>query len=214
MPEITPTRRSIIRTAAWSVPAITVASAAPAFASSGADPTYQSVTETFTYEARLGGESGPAIGDITVEVTATVPATAPRGATLNPTTTQSTVTIPASLADLLKSVYLPGATSVTGTSVSTSVLSGTLPGTTVANLTIPSTPLPPDGQPLVTVASGSSAAGLPVPVDTPLGTTFITMGQPNSVLTGDNGTVYESVLFKKPGTTDADYQLATFEVIA
>lgn len=32
MPELVPTRRTVIRTAAWSVPAVTVAAAAPAFA--------------------------------------------------------------------------------------------------------------------------------------------------------------------------------------
>lgn len=214
MPEVTPTRRTVIRTAAWSVPAVTVAAAAPAYAVSLAAPTYQTVTQTFTYEARLGGPTGQALGDISVEVTATVPATAPRGTVLNPTTTSSTVTIPAQLADLLKMVYLSGATSLSGTSVSTSILSGTLPGTTVSNLTIASTPMPPNGQDMVTVATGSSDGGLSVPTTAPPGTTFITMGEPSSRLVGNNDKVYESVLYKKPGSTDADYRLATFEVVA
>lgn len=38
MPEIVPTRRSVLRTAAWAVPAVTVATAAPAFAASQVVP--------------------------------------------------------------------------------------------------------------------------------------------------------------------------------
>lgn len=222
MSSLTPSRRTVLRTAAWSVPAVTVATAAPAFAASSppGEPTYQDVTRDFVYDARLGGAAGPVIGQIEVSVTATVPLVAPVGSTLAPTQTTSTVTIPASLADLLKTVYLPGATQIEGTSVSTSALSGAINGATVANLTIPMTQLPPNGQPLVTVASGQSEAPMEVPAGNPTGTVVITMGEPQSQLVGFNadgtatGGVYDSVLFKREGSTDADYQLATFEVVA
>src|SRR5690606_7900009 len=52
MPEIVPTRRTVIRTAAWAVPAVSVAAAAPAFATSpGGEPgaTYTTVTRNFTF---------------------------------------------------------------------------------------------------------------------------------------------------------------------
>lgn len=218
MSSLTPSRRTVLRTAAWSVPAVTVATAAPAFASSpnpNDPPTYQTVTQAFTYEARLGGPTGTPLGDIGVEVTAIVPLTAPRGSELNPTETTSTVTIPGNLANLLKQVYLPGATEIDGTSVSTSILTGALSDTTVANLTIPRTPLPGQDQPMITTATGASESGLLVPADATPGLVTITMGEPNSKLTGYNadgptGGVYDSVLYKKDGV---DYTLATFNVV-
>lgn len=221
----TPSRRTIVRTAAWSVPAVTLATAAPAFATSPipGDPTapeYQTLTKVFSYDARLGGPTGGVLGQIAVEVTATVPLIAPQGATLNPTQTVSKVTIPANLADLLKSLYLPGATQVDGTSVSASELTGVVNTTVTSNLTIPMTPLPAAGQPMVTTASGQSAGGLVIPGNNPTGLVTITMGEPASVLVGyradgtPTGGEYVSNLYKRVGTTDADYLLANFNVVA
>lgn len=207
MSRITPTRRTVVRTAAWSLPAVTVAAAAPAYAASR-EATYQTVTKTFVYSA-LG------IADITVEVTAVdVPLTAPAGETLRQIQTSSTVTIPANLAGILRTSFLGGADQVSGTSASTSQLTGalTLPSTT--NLTIPLTPFPTNA-PLVTVASGAGGA-LTVPAGTAPGVVTITMGEPTSQLVGHNadgspnGSVYDSTLAKKTGN---DYVLATFEIV-
>ncbi|QIK74558.1 DUF6801 domain-containing protein [Nocardioides piscis] len=133
-----PTRRTVVRTAAWSVPAISVISAAPAFASSpgGSQPTYQDITKSFIYTA-LGTI------DILVEVTAIdVPLTAPVGATLKPIQTNSKVTIPANLAPTLRSLFLGNADQVSGTSTSVSELTGAITISSPSNLTIPLTPFP------------------------------------------------------------------------
>lgn len=214
MPEIKPTRRAVIRTAAWSVPAVTVAAAAPAFAGSGpgATPTYQDVTKTFIYTA-LGGAV-----DISVAVTArNVPLTAPVGATLLPIETTSVVTIPATLAPTLRSLFLGNAAKVGGTSVSVSELTGALTLNSTTNLTIPIEPFPAAADPLITTASGTGNP-LTVPGGAIPGLVTITMGQPNSTLVGynnddtPNGSTYNSVLAYK--TAKTDYVLATFNVVS
>lgn len=207
-----PTRRTVVRTAAWSVPAISVISAAPAFASSpgGSQPTYQDITKSFIYTA-LGTI------DILVEVTAIdVPLTAPVGATLKPIQTNSKVTIPANLAPTLRSLFLGNADQVSGTSTSVSELTGAITISSPSNLTIPLTPFPAAGLPLVTSASGAGGA-LSVPANNALGPVVITMGAPSSTLLGHNadgspnGSTYTSTLAKKAGV---DYTLANFNVVA
>lgn len=204
MSSVMPSRRTVVRTTAWSVPAITVATAAPAFAASE-QPSYQTVTKEFIYAAT--------IGQVKVVVEARVPLVAPRGSNLDPTTTKSTVTIPNQTRQLL-ALLLSNPVSVDGTSLSTSVLSGSLAGTTTANLVIARAPFPSSGD-LVTVATGASASGLPVPANASPGTVVITMGEPKSTLIGYNASggrtgTYDSNLTKISGN---DYTLATFQVV-
>lgn len=208
MSQFTTDRRTIVKGAAWTIPAVSVAAAAPSLAASPTcEPTYQDITKTFVYSA-LG------IADITVEVTAkNVPLTAPAGASLQPIETSSKVTIPANIAGLLRQLYLPGAVEVDGTSVSVSTLSGAYPGEATTNLTIDRTPFPASGD-LVTVATGTGEQSS-VPDDASTGLVTITMGEPNSTLNGyteDGSAVgpYESNLAKKDGN---DYVLATFNVV-
>ena len=204
MSSVMPSRRTVVRTTAWSVPAITIATAAPAFAASE-QPTYQTVTKEFTYAAT--------IGQVKVVVEARVPLVAPRGTDLDPTTTTSTVTIPDQTRQLLQ-LLLGGPAQVGGTSLSTSTLSGALAGTTTANLAIARVPFPSSGN-LVTVATGASASGLTVPTNATPGTVVITMGEPQSTLVGYNASggqtgTYPSNLTKIAGN---DYTLATFQVV-
>lgn len=200
-------RRTIVKGAAWAVPAVSVAAAAPTLAASPTcETTYQTIEKTFIYSA-LG------IADITVAVTArNVPLVTYPGAELEPIETSSTVTIPANIAGLLRQLYLPGAVEVEGTSVSTSELTGVITKSTTTNLTVARAEFPASG-PLVTVATGNGA-GDTVDSGTSAGTVTITMGSPQSTLTGyteDGSEVgpYESTLQKKDGN---DYVLGTFTV--
>lgn len=209
MSSVMPSRRTVVRTTAWSVPAITIATAAPAFATShDVEPTYQTVEKTFVYEAT--------IGQVTVKVNAVVPLTAPVGSILNPTQTTSTVTIPDSTRSILGPFILGNPAFVDGTSKSVSDLEGVLATTTTSNLTIPRTPFPTSGD-LVTVASGVSDSPMQVPAGTSLGTVVIKMGRPESILYGynangtPNGKEFKSTLNK---ITSQDYTLATFQVVA
>ncbi|NYF98442.1 DUF6801 domain-containing protein [Janibacter cremeus] len=210
-------RRAITKGAAWSVPAVAVAAAAPSLAAStNCETTYQTITKEFIYQTDV-----PFLGlrDITVEVTANnVPLVTHPGATLLPIETSSTVTIPEDLAGLLGSVMLGNAAKVSGTSSSESTLSGVIDTVTSTPLTIPLTDFPADGEDLVTVASG---AGDPLDVDsaTSPGLVVITMGEPSSTLVGydesgdPNGKTYDSNLQKDPARDEGGYyDLATFTV--
>lgn len=203
-------RRTVAKGAAWTIPAVAVAGAAPALAASPAcEATYTSITKTFVYSA-LG------LFDITVVVTANnVPVNVPAGVELLPISTTSEVTIPENVVGAMKSLYLGAdATQIDGTSISVSELTGVVTTTATTHLTIPLTPIPANG-PLVTVASGSGMP-LTVPAGTAAGAVTITMGEPVSPLTGydDAGNVtgtYKSELKKKDGNA---YVLATFDICA
>ncbi|GGD07834.1 DUF6801 domain-containing protein [Nocardioides daphniae] len=216
MPEIKPTRRAVIRTAAWSVPAVTVAAAAPAFAaSSPAQVTYQTVTKSFQFNpVILGTVNTDPVNIVTVDVTATIPATIPVGETAAPVQTQSTVTIPAGLAGILGSLILGNPATVEGTSVSRTTLAGSFTGESITNLTIPQTPF---AAPLSLTASGSGAEGLTIPAGNPTGAVTLTLQPPASQLQGrnasgapTNATPYASELRAIAG---ADYTLGTFEIV-
>lgn len=201
-------RRAVVRTAAWTVPAISVAVAAPSFATSCA-PTYQTITKTFVYKDALSN-------NVTVEVTAqNVPMTAPAGAVLDPIVTSSVVTISAASADLLKSFLLGNPAEIGGTSVSTTTLSGAYSATATTNLTIARAAAPPSGQPLVTQAGGTGTAST-IPSGTSPGVVTLTMGSPQSTLIGYNSSggqtgTYNSTLNQINGN---DYTLGTFNVVA
>lgn len=219
MPEITPTRRTVIRTAAWSVPAVTVAAAAPAFATSppGGEVTYQTVTKTFRFNpVILGNVNTDPANIVVVNVTATVPLEVPRGATAAPVQTESTVTIPAGLAGILGGLILGNPATVEGTSVSTTTLSGAYSGESITNLTIPRTPFT-NGSALSLTASGSGAEGLTIPAGNPTGAVLLTLEPPQSQLQGrnaagnpTNATPYASQL--SPIATE-DYTLGTFTIV-
>lgn len=205
---ISPSRRTIVKGAAWTAPVLTAAAAAPALAASPAcTTTYQSITKSFTYRDALGN-------DVIVEVTAeNVPLQAAPGATLEPISTSSKVTISSASADLLKSFLLGNPATIGGTSTSTSTLSGAYSGSTTTPLTIAEAPAPPAGQPLITTASGTGSASA-VPADATPGTVTITMGSPASTLIGyradgsQSGT-YNSTLTQIDGN---DYTLGTFTI--
>lgn len=220
MPEITPTRRTVLRTAAWSVPAVTVATAAPAFAaSSPEDPEvqYQEVNETFIFNpVVLGTVNTDPANEVVVNVVATVPLQIPRGMTAAPVQTQSTVTIPASLAGLLGGLILGNPAEFDGTSVSTTALTGAITAESITNLTIARTPWPASGNPLNVVASGSGAEGLFVPAGAPTGPVTMTLQPPASTLQGytaagdPSAGAYQSQLSPRPGD---DYTLGIFNIV-
>lgn len=203
-------RRTVAKGAAWSVPAVAVAAAAPSLAASTTcEASYTTITKTFEYADILSNT-------VVVEVTATnVPTTAPAGATLLPIETSSTVTIPASSAGLLTGLLLGGAELVGGTSASTSSLSGALTLDATTDLTIAISAPQANGD-LALPATGAGDA-LTIPAGVTPGAVTITMGEPASHLVGyaANGTTVtgetDTTLSKVDGN---DYVLATFEVCA
>lgn len=217
MPEIVPTRRTVIRTAAWAVPAVSVAAAAPAFATSPGNPvvTYQTVNETFRFNpVILGNVNTDPANIVVVNVEATIPLELPRGLVAAPVQTVSSVTIPAGLAGILGGLILGNPATVEGSSVSTTNLSGAISGSSITNLTIPQTPF---AAPLTLVASGSGAEGLTVPAGGPTGAVTLTLAPPASKLQGrnaagnpTNATPYDSVL--SPIATE-DYTLGVLTIV-
>lgn len=200
----TVSRRTVAKGAAWSVPAVAVAAAAPSLAASSLE--YQSVTKSFVYHA-LGTI------DIGVEVTANnVPLDVHQGEPLMPIEVTSTVTIPENLVGIIQASFLGGGSHLKGTSESSSTLDGAYSGTTTSDLTIGITEIPASG-PLVFSAVG---AGQPLTITgASAGEVTITMGEPVSVLLGcdaegnENGSEYNSELTKDPAL---DYTLATFTI--
>lgn len=202
----TPSRRTIVKGAAWSAPVVTIAAAAPSLAASPCDTTYTTVTKSFTYRDALGN-------DVIVTVTATnVPATVNPGDTLLPVATSSQVQISAASLGLLKSV-LGNPAQIGGTSNSTSTITYTGGETTSTTpLTIARTDVPASGG-ITLPASGTGEAGT-VPAGAAAGTATIKMGDPTSTLVGyddaggQSGT-FPSNLTKIDGN---DYVLHTFTV--
>lgn len=213
MSQLTPSRRSVVRTAAWAVPAVTLVTAAPAFAASGGEVTYQTVTRDFVFHPTvLGQVSKDPNHEVRVQVEATIPLVIPAGMTANPTTTTSTVTIPQSLASLLGPFYLGNPAEIGGTSQSTSRLTGALTGDSVTELTIARTPYS-SSQALVTTASGAGTVGVSAPAGAS-GAVTITLLPPVSTLVGYNASggqtgTYASTLSAKDGQ---DYTLGAFTV--
>lgn len=213
MSEIKPTRRTVIRTAAWTVPAVSLAAAAPAFAASPGDPVveYQTVNASFAFHPTFLGAPLTNI-DILVDVEARLPLVVPAGLTADPATTVSTVTIPNSLLGII-GPNLGNPAEIGGTSVSTSRLSAPLSVDSVTNLTIDRAPFPDSGD-IVTVARGVGESSLPVPAGLS-GAVTIELLPPNSTLVGydaagvESGT-YASALAPKAGV---DYTLATFQIV-
>ena len=164
----TPSRRAVVRTAAWAAPAVAVATTAPAFAAS--TTTYTTAPEkSFSYVAHLGepDPNNPAgVGTFVVRVSSQkVPATSATGLPIDAPQFTSVVVVPDNLRGLMRDVL--GITEVWGTAVATYTGAGT-----TANLTIPRTPVPTSGDLEITAAGNgqASTAG-------PAGSVDITIGQ-------------------------------------
>lgn len=207
MTHFTTDRRTLVKGAAWAVPALSVAAAAPALAASPCTTTYTSVTKTFTYTDALSNE-------VIVTVTASnVPDTVNAGDTLLPVSTSSSVQISEASLGLLKLV-LGNPAQMGGTSNSTSTIAYAGGATTSSTtpLVITRTAVPSSGG-ITLPATGTGEAGA-VPAEAAPGTATITMGNPASTLVGysasgsENGT-FPSNLAKIDGN---DYVLHTFTV--
>lgn len=134
---LTPSRRTVVRTAAWSVPAVTVATAAPAFAVSSTYGTADATTFGYT------SPYGPF--DITVS-SSHVPVTAPAGAAIDAPQFTAVIVIPESLVTVIRETLM--VTSIDGTATVDYTGAGT-----EANLTIANAPVPAAGDMTLT-ASG------------------------------------------------------------
>lgn len=152
----TPSRRAVVRTAAWAAPAMAVATTAPAFAAS--TTTYTTAPEqTYSYDANLTSPATIPLGAFTVRASSEkVPATSATGLPIDAPQFTVVVVVPDSTRNLLASI---GATSVEGTAELDYTGAGVL-----ANLTIPPTPVPPSGDMEITAegtgqASTAGAAG-------------------------------------------------------
>lgn len=152
----TPTRRTVLRTAAWSVPAVTVATAAPAFAaSSPEEPTYQTVT-TAPLPFAAAGVTG-SMGTWTVQVTAEVPIWLPAGTTVPPKPLSAVVTIP----DAARAgIYNLGVRTVGGNAVAPYTISVT-EETLTATLEIPSMSIPESGDMVIETSTVGEAFTMP-----------------------------------------------------
>lgn len=150
MSNFVPSRRAVIRTAAWSVPAVTVASAAPAFAASPVTPTYQTVT-TDPLPFNASGVTG-SMGTWTVVLTAEVPDNLPVGTIVAPLALTAVVTIPdaarAGIAGL-------GVTTVSGSATAPYVVGGQA-GPLTATLAIPELTVPAAGDFVITTTGNSA----------------------------------------------------------
>lgn len=198
-------RRTLAKGAAWSVPVIATAAAAPAAsASTACEVTYQTVTKTFTFNDVI---SQPA----TVAVTATnVPLVVPNGSSVAAIAISATTTLGATSSSVLPTL-LGNATQIAGTVVSASELSGVATETVTANLTIPMTKL---ANPAVIPADGASPAM--TLTATGNGSVVITMGAPIPTLTGydDTGaTTSDPQALPLTKIDGNDYTLATFTVV-
>lgn len=198
-----PTRRTVVRTAAWTVPAVTVVGAAPQFAASTL--THQDVTRTFEFTDALSNI-------VTVQVTAHIPLDVHPGEQLDVPTTSSIIDISEASLNLLKAV-LGSPAFIGGTSNSTTEYSGALVTSTTAALTIANSAVPAAGG--ITLNASGAAPASTIPAGTPAGVVTLTIGNPQSTLVGyaADGTTqtgtFPSNLNKIAGN---DYTLGTFTI--
>lgn len=216
MSSVMPSRRTVVRTTAWSVPAITIATAAPAFATShDVEPTYTDIVDKqFTFKDGTGGA-------VNVLLTTRVPVTVPAGFLLPASSTLSKVTISANTVGTLKAV-MNNPAKLGGTSNSDTYYEGGFAATSTSAGTIAVTDFPASG-PMTFQVTG---VGQPVQVPANLapGTVVsLRIGPSTSVLRGlqANGTTssggfinpYNSTLSVADGTTNADYIVTTFTIV-
>lgn len=150
-------RRTVAKGAAWSVPVIATAAAAPA-ASASVVPGQSSASLNYVCSVALSDGGTPVFSNLawTAVITATMPTSVSPGDSIPAPTITAEVTTDAGSGDNLRAL---GVTSVSGTSSAPYTVSGDAvnPGTRAADLTIPTTPVPASGG-IVTTASGAGAA--------------------------------------------------------
>ena len=209
MSELSPDRRAVVKTAAWVVPAVSVAAAAPSLAASPvAEPVYQNVIKTFWYTDDFDEF-------VTVKVTANnVPRLAPGGATLLPMEATYKVTYSQlSTSDIKQELGNPA--KLGGLIYNTWLFDGTMDDGELMDLTI--TPLvrtPAVGQ-LIVEASGTGSS-LTVPAGHSTGAVNIHFGLPFTTLLGyneDDTPLYRSFEMHHRQQLDESYLLATFLII-
>lgn len=208
-----PTRRTVVRTAAWSVPAVSLATAAPAFATSGQPAAdYEVVATSFPYNVTASNATlgiNIAMGVNTLHMTLRVPRSPfPTATALVPTVVGSaSIELNQSATESLRSrsvawlaenpADLPEIPLQFGTSAETLAMR-------VARYTVPATGL------IIVPITGGGTGGVTT-TGTP-GTTTVTMGVPRVALkaqifgiTGDVNLVFSKV-------AGQDYTVHTFDV--
>lgn len=173
MPEIVPTRRAVVRTAAWTVPAVTVAAAAPAFAASRENFIDLSTSVITTAPTRVPERpSNVSVPATTFTNTGDLPA---QGFTVAITSTVA-----------ISNIYLPGGT--TPISMLGVTVAGL--GTTNVGMVVPASlgTIPANGSFTSPVAQEFAFA-------TPETVTMTT------TVTGTNGAATESIPFVSPSST-------------
>ncbi|WP_162598566.1 DUF6801 domain-containing protein [Nocardioides gilvus] len=197
MSSFTPSRRSVLRTAAWSAPVVAVAAAAPAFATSGASFT-TITTEPLPFAAAIPGVVD--LGVWTVTLTSEVPVNLPVGTVVPAPELTAVITVPNSARN---TIAFFGVTEVSGTASAPYTVQGQ-PAPLPATVTIPLTTVPASGDMVITTTGpGTSftadAAG-----------TF-TISLEDIVADLSLGSLGEQTanLTRQPGT---NYTIATFTV--
>lgn len=201
----TPSRRTIAKGAAWSVPAVAVAASAPSLAASPGECPEESVTTTVTYAVRLTNEGlARDLGDWTAEVTSSLPACVQSGASVPAPPLAITLTTTAEAADLLRSL---GNTSIEGTAEASSTASGSVvdPGARTSTLTVPLTQIPETGA-IVAEATGNG----PEETAGSAGAYTITLAGFTASLTTNTGFVL--TLAGELNPADQDAELGTITV--
>lgn len=153
MSSFTPSRRSVLRTAAWSAPVVAVAAAAPAFATSGAAGEFTTITtEPIPFDATnalLGS-----FGVWTVTLTSRVPVNVPVGTEIPAPELTAVVTVSEEGRALIAKL---GVTEVSGTAVAQYPVQGKATPLE-ANLTIPKTAVPTVAGPFDITTNGNGSA--------------------------------------------------------
>lgn len=202
MSSITPSRRSVLRTAAWTAPVVAVATAAPAFATSGAS--FREVTtDALPFAAAIPGLID--LGDWTVTLTSRVPVNLPVGTVVPAPDLTAVVTIPDAARAQIASL---GPERVSGTATALYPVEGQ-PAPLEANLTIPLTTLPASGDAAITTTgrgasfTAGAAGTFNISLDTI--TTNLTLDPPAL------GSIAETSVVLSP-KAGQDYTFATFTV--
>ena len=189
-------RRTLAKGAAWSVPVIATAAAAPA-ASASVVP--GSATATLNYTCSIAASDGgtPLYTDLawTAVITATVPTSVAPGDAIPQPTITATVTTDAASGNNLRATNTKH---ISGTSNAPYEVAGSVvnPGTRAGNLTIPSTTVPAAGG-VTTTATG---LGLAETAGSSTGDITVTVGGFTAVLNTDGfiPTLYATCVLASP----------------
>lgn len=184
-------RRTLAKGAAWSVPVIATAAAAPA-ASASVVPG-QSAVSDLAYTCNAVAHTS--FGDVpqgpfawTADITATTPTSVAPGDSIPAPTITANVTTDTSSADTLRQL---GVTRVTGTSAASYAVAGDVvgAGARTGSLSVPPTDVPASG-PIVTVASGP---GVEETAGSGTGVITSTVGNFTVELTTTGGTIVQGL---------------------